>query len=873
MVITMQWLSPRVRIAMAMVSVVVSAMLVAKFLGLMPDPESLALERRARTAESLSLCASALVAQGQTAGVEALFQAIVDRDEDLVSVGVRQADGEYVATAGPHATTWTLAVDDRSTSDQMQVPIFQDAETKWGQLEFCFVPLNGSEVAGFLLSPTTRLMAFVSCVSLVAFVWLLRFVLKHLDPTKAVPRRVRDALDNLAEGLLILDTKENILLANQAFASIVGVDAEKLVGRCASRLRWEQADAGGDVARPWVEALRKNTPIANARLRLEDSQGDWHCFNINCSPLLGNRGKYCGVMVTFDDVTYLEEQNEELAKAKQVAEAASRTKSEFLANMSHEIRTPMNAIMGFAEILRRGMDESEQRRLDYLDTIHSSGSHLLELINDILDLSKIEAGKMQVELVDTSAYGIMSDVVSALRGRAQQVGISLVGYVEGKVPEFVQSDPTRLRQILMNLVGNAIKFTQHGGVTVTCRWVRNNDEPVLQYEVRDTGIGMSEEQLSRIFRPFEQADSSVTRRFGGTGLGLSISQRLAAALGGTISVCSTPEVGSTFTVRVAAAPRQGSRMLDEAEAAETVRQEQRSRRAAGPVRLRRARVLVADDGTSNRELLTLLLRRSGLDVCQAENGAEALRLNAENPVELILMDMQMPVMDGYTATRRLRDQGCSMPVIALTANAMQGDQEKCLAAGCSHFLTKPVDFDRLLDMLCDILGTETSESSSDTEARSTAAAPSMPHATCQPDSRVQDQSAADGDTVAEPASASSVASPPVGETQPITPVFCSLSMNDPELRRIAEKFVCQLALRLKGMCEAYGRSDYGSLADHAHWLKGAAGTVGFSVFTDPALRLEQLAKQRSVADVPTVLRELVQLAQGIQLDTHPACSR
>ena len=439
--------------------------------------------------------------------------------------------------------------------------------------------------------------------------------------------------------------------------------------------------------------------------------------------------------------------------------------------MSHEIRTPMNAIMGFAEILRRGMEESEQRRLDYLDTIHSSGSHLLELINDILDLSKIEAGKLQAELVDTSAYGIMSDVVGALRGRAEQVGISLVGSVEGKVPEFIQSDPTRLRQILMNLVGNAIKFTQHGGVTVTCRWMRNEHEPVLQYEVTDTGIGMTEEQLSRIFRPFEQADSSVTRRFGGTGLGLSISQRLAVALGGTIAVRSTPEVGSTFTVRVAAVPRHGTRMLDEAEAAEAVRQEQRDRRAAGPVRLRRARVLVADDGASNRELLNLLLRRSGLDVCQAENGAEALRLHAENPADVILMDMQMPVMDGYTATRRLRDLGCSIPVIALTANAMQGDQDKCLAAGCSHFLTKPVDFDRLLDMLCDILGTESSESSSETDT-SSAAASSMPHETCPPDSRVQDQSAADGHAVSgisPPLQA--VSSSPVDEPRPIAPVL------------------------------------------------------------------------------------------------------
>ena len=253
----------------------------------------------------------------------------------LLSIGVRKADGECIAAAGPHATTWTLALDDNSTSDQMRVPIFQDAETKWGQLEFCFVPLNGPGVAAFLLSPTTRFMAFVSCVSLLGFVWLLRIVLKHLDPTKAVPRRVRDALDNLAEGLLILDTKENILLANQAFASVVGVDAEKLVGQLARRVCvGDRRARGGDVARPWVESLRQNTPVANARLQLEDAQGFWHSFNVNCSPLLGNRGKYCGVMVTFDDVTHLEEQNEELAEGQ--ASRRSREPIEKRVSGEHE---------------------------------------------------------------------------------------------------------------------------------------------------------------------------------------------------------------------------------------------------------------------------------------------------------------------------------------------------------------------------------------------------------------------------------------------------------------------------------------------------------------------------------------------------------
>ena len=237
-------------------------------------------------------------------------------------------------------------------------------------------------------------------------------------------------------------------------------------------------------------------------------------------------------MVSFEDVTQLEENKVELRKSKEHAEAASRAKSDFLANMSHEIRTPMNAILGFTDLLQRGLYDNPDEQSEYLGTIHSSGTHLLDLINDILDLSKIEAGKLDLEMTDCSPLHIFSEVINILKVRAQEKGISLELIVEGTIPETIQSDPVRLRQVVTNLVGNAIKFTETGGVKIVARWI-DDRQPKLEFDVIDSGIGMTDKQVARIFEPFVQADSSVTRRFGGTGLGLSISQKIIEALDGT----------------------------------------------------------------------------------------------------------------------------------------------------------------------------------------------------------------------------------------------------------------------------------------------------------------------------------------------------
>ncbi len=386
------------------------------------------------------------------------------------------------------------------------------------------------------------------------------------------------------------------------------------------------------------------------------------------------------------------------------AESANYSKSEFLANMSHEIRTPMTAILGFAELLRGSLENRSDISPECkqaVDTIHRNGEYLLQIINDILDLSKIEAGKLIIEHIPCNPYQIMQEVKSLIQVRADAKGLSLTLEVIGKLPRTITTDPTRLRQILINLIGNAIKFTETGGARLIAQFVESPSEgPAIRFDVVDTGIGMSAEQVACLFTPFQQADASMTRRFGGTGLGLTISKRLAVMLGGDIAVESELGKGSAFHVTVATGPLEGVEFIDYAEQVSAPLTPPETQATPEPSRIE-ARILLVEDGPDNQRLISFLLRKAGAEVSLAENGAIAVEqvLSARDQgmaFDIILMDMQMPIMDGYQATRTLREKGYTGPIIALTAHAMEGDREKCLAAGCDDFATKPIDRKRLL---------------------------------------------------------------------------------------------------------------------------------------------------------------------------------
>ncbi|WP_339676241.1 response regulator [uncultured Gimesia sp.] len=406
---------------------------------------------------------------------------------------------------------------------------------------------------------------------------------------------------------------------------------------------------------------------------------------------------------------------------RQQAEAANQSKSAFLANMSHEIRTPMTAILGYTEILELEAKSLQLPELitDSLDTIKRNGGHLMELINDILDLSKIEAGKLDVESIRCSPQTIVEEVLELVQVRAEAKGLKLEASYQFPLPAEIHSDPTRIRQILINLIGNAIKFTEVGTIRLDTSFLENpGGEPQVQFTVIDQGIGMTESQMAGLFRPFSQADSSTTRKYGGTGLGLTICKRLADVLGGDISVTSEMNRGSQFSATVKTGNLDGIELLQELQQHEnefSINFNASTQSEEQVLSLKGRTVLLAEDGPDNQKLISFILRKSGAEVSVAENGEAALQAAMRSMeigllYDVILMDMQMPILDGYGATRRIREQGYPGPIISLTANAMEGDREKCISVGFNEHLTKPIDRRKLVNIIANCCEAESAVS-------------------------------------------------------------------------------------------------------------------------------------------------------------------
>jgi PAS domain S-box-containing protein len=576
------------------------------------------------------------------------------------------------------------------------------AEQRAGAMELLFRPRNGPP---FPVEVTAK--PVIEDGRVTAFQCVMRDISER-KRAEAAERRtsslLSDTIESTIDGILVVDENNRVTHVNRRFADMWRVPPEVLSTKEAGKFVEYVMDQlqEPELFRSRIEQLRRLGGTSTDTLLFKDGR----VFERLASPLI-RQGNVAGRVCSFRDVTERKRIEEALRQATQNAEAANRAKTEFLANMSHEIRTPLTAVLGYADLLKASL--TDPKDVEAAGTILRNGQHLLALLNDILDLSKIEAEKFEVEPVACAPAELIAEVASLMRVRSDAKRLSLTAELAGPIPEIITTDPVRLRQILINLVGNAIKFTETGrvhirGSLVHCDAARR----LMRFDVIDSGIGIRPEQLARLFHPFEQGDTTTSRRFGGTGLGLAISKRLAVMLGGDITVESTPGQGSTFSVTI-----DPGLHAQDGPGGQDVPGGFSAGEAAAPLPRLDCRILLAEDGPDNQRLISFLLKKAGAEVTLAHNGREAVETamaawrretrGGAAPFDLILMDLQMPIMDGFEATRRLREQGYCGPIIALSAHTVTETAQRSIDAGCDGYASKPIDRDQLLPMIADFV--------------------------------------------------------------------------------------------------------------------------------------------------------------------------
>jgi PAS domain S-box-containing protein len=611
--------------------------------------------------------------------------------------------------------------------------------------------------------------------------------------------RYRRLFESAHDGILILDAvTTKVLEVNPFMTDLLGYPKEHFLGR----ELWEiGVFKDAETSKRAMVALQRLGRIRYEDLPLQHQDG--RHIPVEFVSNVYREGRQNVIQCNIRDITDRKHLTDDLARARLDAEAANRSKSEFLANMSHEIRTPMGAILGFAEMLLIKSPE-ECAEIGCVQIIQRNSLHLLELINEILDLSKIEAGQMKVERVSCDLPALLAEVISLMRPRAVEKGLEFGVTFQSPIPQMIQSDPMRLRQILVNLLGNAVKFTESGriGLRITDDGA-GGPNIVLRIDVIDSGIGITPEQFERLFLPFAQADASITRKFKGTGLGLAISRQLAKLLNGDVTATSQPGVGSMFTLKVDGGPSAGVELLQGL--TEATLPPKLDHMAHASIRLC-GRILLVEDGADNQRLLRMQLGGAGASVTSALDGQIAVDLATKHKFDLILMDMQMPIMDGYAATTELRRRGLTIPIIALTAYAMAEDREKCLACGCTAYLSKPIGEETLLRSVHEHL--------------------EINHPTVPDDSARL--------SIARLLS-------PVSHADGLESIKSSFA-GDSRIMQVVPEFVEGLPDKVRKMIDFLERKDVAALERIAHQLLGACGGYGFGAVSQPASTVEQSIK-------------------------------
>jgi signal transduction histidine kinase/DNA-binding NarL/FixJ family response regulator len=624
--------------------------------------------------------------------------------------------------------------------------------------------------------------------------------------------RLAELLSAMEFGVLFSDTGDRVVYANRAFAELWGIPGEFVnAGQPPSLadLYRRMEPALTDPA-AWNREIAATGPdrASYAGISLVDGR----ILTLHRRPITGPNGNSLGQLWLFADVTAERAAAAQLIAAKETAEAANVAKSRFLATMSHEIRTPMNGVIGMTSLLLDGELTAQQRH--YAEVIAGSADSLLAIINDILDFSKIEAGRLEIEQIDFNLRELVDDLAGLYSFRASEKSLVFARVVAEAVPEWVKGDPTRVRQVLNNFLGNALKFTATGEIVLRADCIENlGGVALIRFAVSDTGIGIPAEAQARLFDPFSQADSSTTRQFGGTGLGLAIARQLVELMGGRIGLESAEGRGSTFWASVPLRLGQQPARLPAAPAASG---------EESPID-RAVRLLLVEDNPTNQMVAVGLLHKLGYcNITVAANGEDALAQAAAKDFDAILMDCQMPVLDGFQATERLRAQGCRLPIIAMTANAMRGDRERCLAAGMTDYLSKPFSEQKLAAVLAHWLADSGDAGAGDA---------------------VSGQAEAEPETQSLPVFDRQGALERLAGDRELLDVIVAASLED-------------IPKTLARLAEACAADRIDEVLRHAHSIKGVAANIGAEVLRADAAALEQHARNADRAPMAGLLDRL-----------------